>query len=189
MIACSHFKTLFLCLPSFSPPLSSLSVEAFCSSSLNDAGKFQYIFFSLSTRCPPSSTLPTHSILRLNKDLGHIHNHLSGPVPLLLVFNSSNLHSNSSFPCQNTSLFTHLLSFFESMFAKSGLLVVAIQAALLVGSIEARIWLLERDGRAIYARRFGQEQPEVLKEIAAACGGGVCDTLAGEAVSHHPDFL
>jgi len=73
------------------------------------------------------------------------------------------------------------------MFEKSGLLVVVIQAALLVGSVEARIWLLERDGRAIYARRFGQEQPEVLREIAAACGGGVCDTLAGEAVSHHSD--
>ena len=73
------------------------------------------------------------------------------------------------------------------MFAKPGLLVVVVQAALLLGSVEARIWLLERDGRAIYARRFGQEQPEVLTEIRAACGGGVCDTLAGEAVSHHPN--
>ena len=89
---------------------------------------------------------------------------------------------------------THLRSlvyliFFESMFAKSVLLVVVIQAALLFGSVEARIWLLEHDGRAIYARRFSQEQPEVLREIAAACGGGVCDTLAGEAVSHHPNTL
>jgi len=74
------------------------------------------------------------------------------------------------------------------MFAKSGLLVVVVQAALLLCSVEARIWLLERDGRAIYARRFGQEQPEVLTEIRAACGGGVCDTLAGEAVSHHPNI-
>lgn len=73
------------------------------------------------------------------------------------------------------------------MFAKSGLLVVVTQVALLLASVEARIWLLERDGRVIYARRFGQEQPEVLREIAAACGGGVCDTLAGEAVSHHPN--
>ena len=71
------------------------------------------------------------------------------------------------------------------MFTKSALLISIIQAASLLSSAEARIWLLERDGRAIYARRFGQEQPPVLKEIAAACGGGTCDTLAGEAVSHH----
>jgi len=86
-------------------------------------------------------------------------------------------------------LLVHLISFFESMFAKSVLLVVVVQATLLLGSVEARIWLLERDGRAIYARRFSQEQPEVLREIAAACGGGVCDTLAGEAVSHDPNTL
>ena len=72
------------------------------------------------------------------------------------------------------------------MFAKSSLLITIIQAASLLSSVEARIWILERDGRALYARRFGQEQPDVLKEIAAACGGGTCDTLAGEAVSHHP---
>ena len=71
------------------------------------------------------------------------------------------------------------------MFTRPALLITIVQAALLLGSVEARIWLLERDGRAIYARRFSQEQPLVLKEIAAACGGGVCDTLAGEAVSHH----
>lgn len=79
------------------------------------------------------------------------------------------------------------------MFAKSGLFVIVIQAVLLLSSVEARIWLLERDGRAIYARRFGQEQPEVLTEIRVACGGGTCDTLAGEAVRYHPnpsfDFL
>ena len=71
------------------------------------------------------------------------------------------------------------------MFTKSALLISIIQAASLLSSVEARIWILERDGRAIYARRFGQEQPAVLKEIAAACGGGTCDTLAGEAVSRH----
>ena len=71
------------------------------------------------------------------------------------------------------------------MFTKLVFLVSVIQAALLLSGVEARIWLLERDGRVIYARRFNQEQPPVLKEIAAACGGGVCDTLAGEAVSCH----
>ena len=70
------------------------------------------------------------------------------------------------------------------MFASPALLISVIQVALLFGSVEARIWLLERDGRAIFARRFGQVQPAVLKEIASACGGGVCDALADEAVSH-----
>lgn len=69
------------------------------------------------------------------------------------------------------------------MFARPALLISVIQAALLLGSVEARIWLLEREGRAIFARRFGQVQPAVLKEIASACGGGVCDALADEAVA------
>lgn len=72
------------------------------------------------------------------------------------------------------------------MFARPALLVSIIQAALLLSSVEARTWLLERDGRAIFARRFGQAQPAVLKEIAAACGGGICDALADEAVSCIP---
>lgn len=70
------------------------------------------------------------------------------------------------------------------MFARPALLLSIIQAALLLSSVEARIRLLERDGRAVFARKFGQGQPAVLKELAAACGGGVCDALADEAVSH-----
>ena len=69
------------------------------------------------------------------------------------------------------------------MFARPAFFISIFQAALLLRSVEARIWLLERDGRAIFARRFGQEQPTVLKELAAACGGGICDALADEAVS------
>lgn len=69
------------------------------------------------------------------------------------------------------------------MFARPALLISIIQAALLLGSVEARIWLLERDGRVLFARRFGQAQPAVLKDIASACGGGVCDALADEAVA------
>ncbi|KAF9790825.1 hypothetical protein BJ322DRAFT_998818 [Thelephora terrestris] len=69
------------------------------------------------------------------------------------------------------------------MFARAALLVSVIQAVLLLGSVEARTWILERDGRAIYARRFGQAQPDVLMEIAAACGGGICDALADEAIA------
>lgn len=72
------------------------------------------------------------------------------------------------------------------MFARPVLLISIIQAALLLGIVEARIWLLERDGRAIFTRRFGQGQPGVLRELAAACGGGVCDALADEAVSCPP---
>ncbi|CAA7266990.1 unnamed protein product [Cyclocybe aegerita] len=45
--------------------------------------------------------------------------------------------------------------------------------------------ILERDGRAVhlYPRRFGQEQPAVLQKIRDACGGAVCGTLAGQAVT------
>ena len=104
-----------------------------------------------------------------------VYNQLLVPVPCLSAPNNS---FGKHTPVRS------LLSLFENMFMKPALLISIAQAALLLSSAEARIWLLERDGRAVYARRFGQEQPTVLKEIAAACGGGVCDTLAGEAVSH-----
>ncbi|KAF8213930.1 hypothetical protein K438DRAFT_1563942 [Mycena galopus ATCC 62051] len=44
------------------------------------------------------------------------------------------------------------------------------------------VWL-ERDGQAIYPRRFGQDHPAVLTQLRAACGGGVCAKLAGAAVT------
>jgi hypothetical protein len=75
------------------------------------------------------------------------------------------------------------------MFARPTLLISILQVALLLSSVEARTWLLERDGRAIYGRKFGQDQPAVLQELAAACGGGVCNTLASEAVSHLTSYL
>ncbi|KAJ6538459.1 hypothetical protein DFH09DRAFT_1398180, partial [Mycena vulgaris] len=44
---------------------------------------------------------------------------------------------------------------------------------------------LERGGRAIQLnpRRFGQEHPPVIDKLAAACGGGICATLAGGAIT------
>ncbi|KAJ7126387.1 hypothetical protein C8R43DRAFT_1028801 [Mycena crocata] len=44
---------------------------------------------------------------------------------------------------------------------------------------------LERNGRAIQLnpRRFGQEHPPVIDKLAAACGGGICATLAGGAIT------
>ena len=104
-----------------------------------------------------------------------VHKSVSDPGSVLPIFKQLYPHSSIH----------SLLSFSGNMFTKPILLISIIQAASLLSYVEARIWLLERDGRAIYARRFGQEQPPVLKEIAAACGGGACDTLAGEAVSHH----
>jgi hypothetical protein len=70
------------------------------------------------------------------------------------------------------------------MFARPTFFLFLVQAALLLCSVEARIRLLERDGRAIYGRSFGQVQPPELRKLAAACGGGVCISLAVEAVSH-----
>ncbi|KAF9533818.1 hypothetical protein CPB83DRAFT_804757 [Crepidotus variabilis] len=45
--------------------------------------------------------------------------------------------------------------------------------------------ILERDGRPfyLYRRRFSQENPATLNDIRASCSGGLCDTIAGKAVS------
>lgn len=75
------------------------------------------------------------------------------------------------------------------MFVEPTLLTSIIQAALLLGNVEARVWLLGRDRQAVYARGFGREQSAVSREIAADCTGGICDTLAGEAVSHQSHFF
>jgi hypothetical protein len=42
----------------------------------------------------------------------------------------------------------------------------------------------ERDDKPIilHPRRFGQQHPSVIKQIAAACPGEVCGKLAGSAV-------
>lgn len=71
------------------------------------------------------------------------------------------------------------------MLVKTTLQIPIVQAALLLGSVQARIWLLERDGRATYPRGLGQEQPATLRDVAAPCTGETCDTLNGEAASHH----
>jgi hypothetical protein len=43
----------------------------------------------------------------------------------------------------------------------------------------------ERDGKPVFLhpRRFGQDHPPVIKEIAAACPGAICGTLAGGAIT------
>lgn len=72
------------------------------------------------------------------------------------------------------------------MFAKTNLCFLALSAFLITSEpVLGREQWLERDGRAVYLypRRFGQEQPAVLTQLRAACGGGVCDTLAGQAVT------
>jgi hypothetical protein len=44
---------------------------------------------------------------------------------------------------------------------------------------------LERDGKVVYLhpRRFGQEHPPAIQKIRDACPGGVCGTLAGQAIT------
>lgn len=71
------------------------------------------------------------------------------------------------------------------MLVKPTLQISVIQAALLLGNVQARIWLSGRDGRANYPRGFGQEQPAMMRDIAAPCTGETCDTPTGEAISHH----
>lgn len=44
---------------------------------------------------------------------------------------------------------------------------------------------MERDGRAVFLhpRRFGQEHPAVIDKLSNACSGGICATLAGQAIT------
>ncbi|KAH8099928.1 hypothetical protein BXZ70DRAFT_1008447 [Cristinia sonorae] len=55
----------------------------------------------------------------------------------------------------------------------------------LSNEVQARYQWLERDGRAVflYPRRFGQERPAVIDKLSNACGGGVCASLAGQAIT------
>ncbi|KAF8213926.1 hypothetical protein K438DRAFT_1956019 [Mycena galopus ATCC 62051] len=56
------------------------------------------------------------------------------------------------------------------------LAVLAIALLFASKPILGRELWLERDGQAIYPRRFGQDHPAVLTKLRAACGGGVCQT-------------
>jgi len=71
------------------------------------------------------------------------------------------------------------------MLLKSNFVVLASVLAISLEQASARFQWLEREGRAVYLypRRFGQEQPNVLNKIRAACPGQVCGTLAGQAVT------
>ena len=48
-----------------------------------------------------------------------------------------------------------------------------------------RIRWPERDGRSILLnpRRFGEQNPQVITEIGAACPGQVCGPLSGQSIS------
>ena len=71
------------------------------------------------------------------------------------------------------------------MFSKPFLAFVVLSVAFGSEPVSARMRWLERDDRhvALYPRRFGQEHPAVLDKLSAACGNGVCATLAGGAIS------
>lgn len=71
------------------------------------------------------------------------------------------------------------------MFPKSSLTLFALALLATSDVVFGRYQILERDNRAVflYPRRFGQEQPDVLKKIREACPGEVCGTLAGKAVT------
>ncbi|KAG8747337.1 hypothetical protein FRC10_001516 [Ceratobasidium sp. 414] len=66
------------------------------------------------------------------------------------------------------------------MFNKS--LVSFALLAVLSSSAQARIQIIERDGRALWSRRFGQESPAVIGQIGSACAGEICGVLGGKAV-------
>jgi len=67
------------------------------------------------------------------------------------------------------------------MFSKSFVSFVIL--AVLSGGAQARMRIVERDGRALYGRRFGQENPAVIGQLSGACEGQVCGVLSGKAIS------
>ncbi|EKM58301.1 uncharacterized protein PHACADRAFT_252512 [Phanerochaete carnosa HHB-10118-sp] len=71
------------------------------------------------------------------------------------------------------------------MFSKSQLTLVALSLLSLSDISYGRMQWLERDGRALelYPRRYGQAHPTVLDQLASACSGQVCSTLAAQAVT------
>ncbi|TDL16560.1 hypothetical protein BD410DRAFT_617640 [Rickenella mellea] len=70
------------------------------------------------------------------------------------------------------------------MFSKSFISFVTLSALLVAEPAFARYRWLERDNKAVllYPRRFGQENPAIIGKISGACPGGVCATLAGQAI-------
>lgn len=71
------------------------------------------------------------------------------------------------------------------MFSKSFITFVALTVLSVSEQAFGRERWFERDNMPIYLhpRRFGQENPAVLSKLSAACGNGVCATLAGQAIS------
>ena len=71
------------------------------------------------------------------------------------------------------------------MFSKSQLTAVALSLLSFSDVSFARERWLERDGRPVqlYPRRFGQEHPDVINKLSAACPGQVCGVLAGQAIT------
>ncbi|CAL1716113.1 unnamed protein product [Somion occarium] len=70
------------------------------------------------------------------------------------------------------------------MFSKSHLSAF-LSALVFSDAALGRYQWLERDGRhvALYPRRFAQEHPAVIDKLSAACSGGICATLAGQAIT------
>lgn len=71
------------------------------------------------------------------------------------------------------------------MFTKSFAPFVALSILLVSEPVLGRYRWVERDNRPVYLypRRFGQEHPQSLTDLANACPGQVCGNLAGSAVS------
>ena len=71
------------------------------------------------------------------------------------------------------------------MFSKSFVAIAVLSLLSVTQPAFGRERWLERDNRAVFLhpRRFGQENPAVLQRLSAACGGGICPTLAGKAIS------
>jgi hypothetical protein len=70
-------------------------------------------------------------------------------------------------------------------FSKSLVSFIFVSALAFAKPVLGRYRWMERDDKPVYLhpRRFGQENPAILQQLAQACGGGVCQTFAGRAIS------
>jgi hypothetical protein len=71
------------------------------------------------------------------------------------------------------------------MFVKTTICYVFLSLLLGMELVAGRQRWLERNNRPVLLnpRRFGQENPAVLKKLQNACPGQVCAVLAGQAIT------
>lgn len=69
------------------------------------------------------------------------------------------------------------------MLSKSNIGFIALSVLSASEQVLGRQRWLERDGRPVSSRSFGNEHPAVIDKLSVACPGEVCGVLAGQAIT------